>query len=143
MQPDHEQILDQMSLNRAPMITEDEPEPGKGPLDARFTAGQLCDDQRDLNDGNVRNGRKAIGARGSLEDTAASRNSSLIPPPHTLRNASHDANRCRPPSSLPQGDFENDIIAAGPVIAPVASRKMQILGAICPEGRDTKPNLVR
>jgi hypothetical protein len=33
MQPDHEQNLDQIVLNRAPMIAENEPEPGKSPLD--------------------------------------------------------------------------------------------------------------
>jgi hypothetical protein len=37
----------------------------------------------------------------------------------------------------------NDIVAAGPVVAPVASRKMQILEVISPEGRDIKPNFGR
>jgi hypothetical protein len=48
------------------MITEDEPEPGKGPLEINLTAGQPCDDQRDLSDGKARNGRKAIGSRDYL-----------------------------------------------------------------------------
>jgi hypothetical protein len=41
MQPDHEQSLDQIVPNRAPMITEDEPETGKGRLDTSFTAGKI------------------------------------------------------------------------------------------------------
>jgi hypothetical protein len=48
------------------MITEDKPEPGKDSLDTSLTAGQPCDDERDLIDGKVRNDRKAIGARDHL-----------------------------------------------------------------------------
>jgi hypothetical protein len=66
MQPDHEQSLDQIVPNRAPMITDDEPEPGKTCLGTSLIAGQPRDDQRDLGDWNVRNGRKAIGARNHL-----------------------------------------------------------------------------
>jgi hypothetical protein len=44
------------------MITEDQSDPGKGFLDTGLTAGHPCDDERDLSDGKVRNGRKAIDA---------------------------------------------------------------------------------
>jgi hypothetical protein len=76
MQPDHQQSLDQIGLNRAPMITEDEPEPGKGPLDTNLTAGKPCDNQLDLSDRKARNGRKPIGSRDYL---------STLPLPETGR----------------------------------------------------------
>jgi hypothetical protein len=66
MQPDHEQSFHQIVLNRAPMLTEHESEPGKSPLDTSLTAGQPCDDQRDVSNGKVRNDRKAIGATDHL-----------------------------------------------------------------------------
>jgi hypothetical protein len=44
MQPDHEQSFDQIVLKQAPMITKDEPEPGKGHLDTSLTAGHPRDD---------------------------------------------------------------------------------------------------
>jgi hypothetical protein len=52
----------------------------------------------------------------SPEDSATPRSWSLISPPYAFPNAGNDANRCQP---------------------PVASRNIQILGAIRPKGRDT------
>jgi hypothetical protein len=42
-----------------------------------------------------------------------------------------------------QGDSGNDIVTAGPVAAPVSSRKMQILGTIRPKGCDINAYLGR
>jgi hypothetical protein len=66
MQPDQVESLDQIVLNRAPVIAEDEPERGKDLLNSSLTAGQPCEDQRDLSDGKGRNGRKANGVRDHL-----------------------------------------------------------------------------
>jgi hypothetical protein len=134
MQPDDQESLDQVVLNRTPSQAKVFSRPGslqggRSTINAISGKGRYRTGGNPLAPGIIR--RRYRSSQPVVDFRAA------YFPKHRQYSQTY-----RQPSHPPRGAFDNEHIAAGLVVAPVAATKMRIRGAIRADVRCTKPNFV-